>query len=171
MNSATSNILRFIVVLLLQVFVCNYIHLFGFITPALYLLALLLLPIELPKSVQYLIGFCCGLFVDLFTHTLGVNAAAGTLMMFARPFLVKALNGRKTGDGVERLVPGAKDFPWLLAYVGALTLLHQSVVVMCEAMSFRNFGHSLVAIAGNTLLTSFVILCAEYIFHPVQGKS
>ncbi len=171
MNNVTSNILRFLIVLLLQVFICNYIHLFGFITPAIYLLALLLLPLELPLSVQYLIGFFSGLFVDMFTHTLGVNAAAATILMFIRPFIVKALNGRRTSETVEHLVPGSKDFKWLLAYVGFLTTIHQFLVVMFETMSFRNFGHSLLAIVGNTVLTAFVILCAEYIFYPIQGKS
>lgn len=171
MNNVTSNILRFLIVLLLQVFICNYIHLFGFITPAIYLLALFLLPLELPKSVQYLIGFFSGLFVDMFTHTLGVNAAAATILMFIRPLFVKALNGRKTSESVEHLTPGAKDFKWLVMYVGVLTLVHQFLVVILETMKFSNFGHSLLSIAGNALLTTFVILCAEYIFHPVQRKN
>ena len=171
MNNVTSNILRFLIVLLLQVLICNYIHLFGFITPAIYLLSLLLLPLELPKSIQYLIGFSAGFFVDLFTHTLGVNAAACTILMFLRPLVVKALNGRKTNESVERLVPGFKGFNWLLAYVGFLTFIHQFLVVMFEAMSFHNFWHSILAILGNTVLTTFVILCTEYIFNPIQGKS
>lgn len=171
MSNVASNILRFIIVLLLQVFVCNYIHLFGFITPAIYLLALLLLPFEIPLSVQYLIGFCSGLFVDLFTHTLGVNAAACTILMFLRPFIVKALNGRRTNDSVERPIPGVKDFKWLAMFVGSLSFVHQFLVVMFETLSFRNFGHSIISILGNALMTAFVILCAEYIFYPIQGKS
>lgn len=171
MNNVASNILRIILVLLLQVFICNYIHLFGFITPAFYILGLLLLPLEMPKSIQYLIGFCCGLFVDMFTHTLGVNAAACTIIMFIRPFIVKALNGRKTSDTVERPIPGVKDFKWLVFFVVFLTLIHQLLVVMLETMSFHNFLHTLLVIIGNTVLTAFLILCAEYIFYPVQGKN
>lgn len=171
MNNVASNIFRIILVLLLQVFICNYIHLFGYITPAFYLLGLLLLPLELPKSIQYLIGFCCGLVVDMFTHTLGVNAAACTVIMFLRPLIVKALNGRKTSDSVERLIPGVKDFKWLVFFVGVLTLVHQFLVVMLEALSFHNFLHTVIAIIGNTVLTAFLILCAEYIFYPVQGKN
>lgn len=171
MNNVASNILRIILVLLLQVFICNYIHLFGFITPAFYIIGLLLLPLELPKSVQYLIGFFCGLFVDMFTHTLGFNTAACTIIMFIRPFIVKALNGRKTSDSVERPIPGVKDFKWLVSYVGILTFVHQLLIVMLETMKLHNFLHTLVAIVGNTVLTAFLILCAEYIFHPVQGKN
>ena len=171
MNNVLSNILRFVIVLVLQVFICNYIHLFGFITPALYILALLLLPLELPKSVQYLIGFCSGLFVDLFTHTLGVHSAACTILMFLRPLIVKVLNGRKTNESVERPIPSVKDFNWLLFFVGSLSFVHAFLVVMFETMSFQNFGHSLLAIVANTIMTTFVILCTEYIFYPIQGKN
>lgn len=171
MNNTVSQILRFIIVLLLQVFICNYINLFGFATPALYLLALFLLPLELPLSVQYLIGFASGLFVDMFTHTLGVNALACVLFMFVRPYFVKALNGRKTSETTDRPIPGIKDFKWLITYVTVLTLLHQALVIGIEVASFKNFGHTLLTIVANTILTAFVILCTEYIFFPVKGKS
>ena len=171
MNNIAANILRFFIVLMLQVFICNYMQLFGFITPAIYLFALLLLPMELPKSVQYLIGFASGFFVDLFTHTLGVNAAACTILMFVRPYITKALNGRKTSDTIEHPIPGVKDFKWLLTYVLILCLLHQSLVVLFESASFRNFGHTLLSIAGNTTFTAFVILCLDYIFFPIKGKN
>ena len=32
-------------------------------------------------------------------------------------------------------------------------------------MTFKNFGHTLLVIVGNTLFSVFVILCIEYIFH------
>ncbi len=171
MNNVFSNILRFAIVLILQVFVCNYIHFFGFITPALYLLALLLLPLELPKAIQYVIGFAAGFFVDLFTHTLGVNTAACVILMFVRPYWVKALNGRKTSEGVDHPIPGVKDFKWLLFYVLILILLHQTTAVLLEVSSFHNFGHTLLEIIGNTILSTFLILCVEYIFFPIKGKS
>ncbi len=152
----------------MQIFVCNSINLFGFATPALYLLALLLLPLELPKSVHYLIGFFSGLIIDMFTHTLGVNAAASVVLMFLRPYIVRLLNGRKTSEGIDRPVPGVKDFKWILIYVLSLSLIHQFLVVMLETSSFRNFGHTLLVVLCNTLFTAFVLVCVEYIFYPAK---
>lgn len=159
------------VVIFLQIFVCNYINLFGFVTPALYLLALLLLPLELPKSVQYVIGFFTGLIIDMFTHTLGVNAAAGVIVMFVRPYVVRLLNGRSAVEGVDRPEPGIKDFKWIFTYVLLLSFLHQFMSVMLETSSFRNFGHTLLSILCNTAFTAFVILCVEYIFFPTKRNA
>ncbi len=171
MNNVTANILRFLIMILLQVFLCDYIHLFGFITPAFYLLALFLLPLDMPKSAQYLVGFATGYIVDMFGHTLGVNAAACTVIMFIRPYLTRFLNGRKVSDTVDKPIPGVKNFKWLALYAAVLTLVHQTMVIMVETATFSHFGHTLLCILGNSLLTAFFILCTEYIFYPVKGKN
>ena len=93
MNNIIANILRFLILLIVQVIVCQHICLFGYMTPALFLLALFLLPLELPLSLQYFIGFATGFVVDAFAHTLGVSSFACTLMMFVRPYVAHWLNG------------------------------------------------------------------------------
>ncbi|MCQ2265197.1 MAG: rod shape-determining protein MreD [Bacteroidales bacterium] len=168
MSNTTANILRFLLVLLAQIFVFNYIHLFSCVNAYIYLLALLMLPFDLPRWLQYLIGFVTGFIVDMFSMTYGVNASACTLMMLLRPHIVAALNGRKNDDTVDKPYPGSKDFPWLLLYTLILILAHQIVAVMWEAFTFRHFWKTLLVILGNTVLTSFVILCCQYIFIPVK---
>ena len=156
--------------IVLQVFVCNHINLFGFATPALYLLALLLLPLELPLSAQYFIGFFTGFVVDMFTHTLGVNALACLVVMFVRPYLVKRLDSGKSTEGIIRPVPAVKDTKWIFFYVILLSLLHQVLVIMVETSSFANFGHTLLVIVCNTVFTSFLLLCSLYLFYSAQSK-
>ncbi len=168
MNNAIANILRFILVLVAQIFVLNYIHLFGCINAYLYLLALLLLPFEIPRWLQYLIAFVTGFIIDMFTMTYGIHASACALMMFVRPYLVIALNGRKTDEIVDKPIPGVKDFRWLLVYTLILVLVHQIDAVMLETFTFRHFWKTLLVILGNTIFSSFIILCCEYIFIPVK---
>lgn len=170
MNNATANIIRFLLTILAQVFVLNYVHLFGCVNAYLYLLALLMLPFELPLGLQYLIGFATGFLIDMFTMTYGINTSACVLMMFVRPYLVMALNGRKTDDMVDKPLPGVKDFRWLLAYTVILVFLHQFATVMLETFTFRHFWKTILVILGNTILSSFVILCCEYIFTPVKKR-
>ena len=71
MNNIIANILRFLILLIVQVIVCQHICLFGYMTPALFLLALFLLPLELPLSLQYFIGFATGFVVDAFALPVG----------------------------------------------------------------------------------------------------
>ena len=168
MNNATANILRFLLVIVAQVFVLNYIHLFGCVNAYLYLMALLMLPFELPRWLQYLIGFVTGFIIDMFAMTYGIHASACVLMMFVRPYLVIALNGRKTDNMTDKPLPGMKDFRWLLAYTVILVFVHQLEAVMLESFTFRHFWKTMLVILGNTLFSSLVILCCEYLFVPVK---
>jgi hypothetical protein len=173
MNNIIINILRFLILLVAQIAICQHICLFGYMTPALFLLALFLLPLELPLSAQYLIGFATGFVVDSFAHTLGVSSFACTLMMFLRPFIVRFLNGANNVkfENIDRPVPGVKDFRWIFLYALILTSIYEVTAVLLETMTFKNFGHTLLVILGNTLFTVFVILCTEYIFHPSMNKN
>ncbi len=167
MNNVVANILRFFVLLLVQVAICQHISLFGYMTPALFLLALYLLPLEMPLSLQYVIGFATGFVTDAFAHTLGVSSSACTLLMFLRPYIVRMLNGANNVkfENIDRPVPGVKDFRWVFLYTLTLTSIYEVIAVLLETMTFKNFGHTLLVIVGNTLFSVFVILCIEYIFH------
>ena len=167
MNNVISNILRFLILLIAQVAICQHVSLFGYMTPALFLLALFLLPLEMPLSLQYLIGFATGFVVDAFAHTFGVSSFSCTLMMFLRPYVVRMLNGTNNAkfENIDRPVPGVKDFRWIFLYTLILASIFEIVAVMLETMTFRNFGHTLLVILGNIVFSVFVILCIEYIFH------
>ena len=173
MNNVIANILRFLVLLLAQVTICQHVNLFGYMTPALFLLALYLLPLELPLSLQYIIGFATGFVVDAFAHTLGVATFSCTLLMFFRPYIVHMLNGANNVkfESIDRPVPGVKDFRWVFLYTLILTSAYEIVAVLLETMTFKNFGHTLLVILGNVIFSVFVILCVEYIFHPRERKN
>lgn len=170
MNKVVANLLRFLIVIPLQIFICDRMLMFGFISPALYLLPLFLLPLELPLSIQYLIGFVTGLIMDMFSQTLGINALACTIFMVVRPYLANALNGHRKIEGEDKPAPGHKSFKWILLYVLLLSFLHQTMVILIEAFTFRNFIHTLLNIVGNTGFTVFIIICVEYIFMPAKKK-
>ena len=168
MNNVIANILRFLILITAQVAICQHICLFGYMTPALFLLALFLLPLELPLSLQYLIGFASGFVVDAFAHTLGVSTFACTVMMFLRPYIARWLNGNNNNvfENIDRPVPGVKDFRWVFLYTLILSSIYEILAVLLETMTFKNFGHTLLVMLGNIVFTVFVILCIEYIFHP-----
>ena len=110
-NKAIRQILVFSLLLALQILVFNHIHLFGFLNPNIYLLALLLLPLELPKSAQYAIAFVAGFIVDIFQMSiLGVNTSASMIVILLRPYVMNLLNVNKKKSEMDVPKPGKKDF-------------------------------------------------------------
>ena len=81
------NIIRLLVVVLLQVFIINNIEISSMINPYFYVIFILLLPFETPGWILLMSAFSLGLVVDLFMNTPGLHAASCVFMAFLRPYL------------------------------------------------------------------------------------
>jgi len=80
MNRLPIYIFRFIILVLLQIFIFSQIQFSNLINPYFYVLFVLLLPFDMPRSAMLLMAFFLGLTIDLFSNTLGMHAAACTWM-------------------------------------------------------------------------------------------
>ena len=170
MNKTTTNFSRFVILMLLQVFVFNYVQWFHFLNPSVYLLFLILLPLEIPKSWQYILAFTTGFIVDAFLNTFGIQAFACVLMVFLRPHIIFIFNGLKhLGKGVIP-APGVKDFAWILGYTLLLVFVHQITVTILEVFQWAQWWRILWTSGVNTLFTTFIVLCVEYIFYSGRSR-
>ena len=79
-----SNLLRFIFLVFIQVFLLKNIGYYNLSTPFLYILFILLLPFETPNWLLFIVAFLIGLTIDTFYDTLGINEAACTVLAFVR---------------------------------------------------------------------------------------
>jgi len=170
MNKFTTNLSRFIILLLLQVFVFNYVQWFGFLNPFVYLLFLILLPVEIPKTAQYAIAFVTGFVVDAFLRSFGIQAFSCVLMVFLRPYVILVLNGFKPLETGVKPAPGVKTFNWILVYTLLLVFVHQISVTILEIFQWHQWWRILWTAVVNTLFTTFIILCIEYIFYTNKKK-
>ncbi len=134
-----SNIIRFFVLLFLQVFIFRQISLgwggaayvFVFVGP----LFVALLPLRTPKPLVVIFAFFFGLAIDLFYETLGVHAAAATFCGYVRQFVLAVLEPK---DGYKvKASPDGKDLSpsWWLAYLAYLTLGYVVFYFSMEAFS------------------------------------
>ena len=76
------NILRFVVVVALQVFILNELRLGGFINPWLYLYFILMLPIHIPGWLLLMVAFLTGFTIDVFSNTIGMHTLATVFLAF-----------------------------------------------------------------------------------------
>jgi len=170
MNKLSKNISRFIILTLLQVFVFNYVQWFGFLNPFVYLLFLILLPLEISRTGQYIVAFITGFIIDAFLKTYGIQAFACVLLVFVRPYIILILNGFKPLETGVKPVPGVKDFNWILVYTLLLVFVHQITVTAFEIFQWIQWWRIIWTSAVNTFFTTFIILCMEYIFYSEKGR-
>ena len=80
---------RFILLVLLQVFLLNNINLAGYINPYLYILFILLYPSNGNQTALIFLSFLLGLSVDIFEDSGGVHAGASAFVAYLRPIILK----------------------------------------------------------------------------------
>ena len=90
MNSININtIIRFVILILAQALVFNHINFLGSTNPYPYILFILLFPVKNDRMLFVFVSFMIGLFIDLFSDSGGIHAAASVFVAFIRPTILR----------------------------------------------------------------------------------
>ena len=166
MSDFLRNIIRFILFILIQVYILNKIpHLHRFITPYLYFIFILWLPFSVSRQWLLIIGFLTGLTLDYFTMTPGLHAAACLLVAFFRPYIIGILTPKDYSEFNYR-EPSPKALLWTpyLIYVFTLTLLHHGYMVFLQWLSFGSFLDFIIKVISTTGISMLLIITVELLF-------
>jgi rod shape-determining protein MreD len=161
-NVLPRNIVRFFLLILVQVFVFNNIEISGYVNPYIYILFLILLPFETPPWLTLLLGFVLGFTIDIFAETIGMHSAATVFVAFIRPYVLSYFAPR---DGYE-----SGTFPrisyygllWFFKYATILVLAHHFILFYLEMFSFHDFFATFLRVLLSTLFSSFLIIVSQY---------
>jgi rod shape-determining protein MreD len=165
------NIIRFIILVALQVFILENINLRGYINPYLYVYFILLLPFETPGWLLLIASFLMGFSIDTFVGTMGIHTAASVLMAFARPLIIKAIPSRKEFE--PGMKPSISDlgFLWFFTYSLLLVFIHHFALFYLEVFSFTDFFNTLLRVLLSSIFTILLVIIAQYLFFKASGKN
>jgi rod shape-determining protein MreD len=151
------SIFQFIFLLFLQAFLLNNINLFGFINPNLYLLFIVVFPLNSNSTLLIVLGFLLGLLLDLLTQGSGGHTIASLTIAFLRPYIVKfsfGVNYELPLGMIQGSLPSQR-----LLYLTLVIFIHHLVLFSVIYFSFDN----IITIIKNTLFTSFFTFILIYI--------
>lgn len=166
MSTLLKNIIRFILFILIQVYILNQIPpLHQSIIPYLYFLFILWLPFNLPNIGVLFLSFAFGLCLDAFTGSFGLHAAPCVLIAFLRPALLTLLIPQETTEQ-SYIEPSRKSMGWApyALYVSLLTFVHHFYLVFIEWLQFGNFIYFLSKVIASTLVSLLLIFITEMLF-------
>lgn len=164
------HIFRFIFLVLLQVYVLNNIVFMGYLNPYLYILFILLLPLETPKWLLLISAFFLGLSVDYFSNTIGLNIAASLLVAYLRPGLISLLSPKMDlGQGIKI---GIRDlgFVWFFMYSAILIVIHHICLFLLETFRFNELIDTLGRALMSAIFTIGLVILSQYIFYKPKKK-
>lgn len=171
MNSNTiKTIIRFIIIIAIQVLVLKHIQfdsgILSYGQLILYPVLILLLPLKIPKTIVLFIAFATGIIIDMFYDSPGVHTAALLITAYMRNIimnLISPYDGYKNKDN-----PSIKDMgtAWVFTYSSILLFIHLFFYFSIEAFSMVYIYEITMKTIFSFLLSISVVMLYQFIFRP-----
>ena len=149
------NTIRFILLILLQVWVFNRIDISLFLSPMIIVSFILFLPFPTHKWILLVASFFLGLIVDIFMNTPGILSFTAVFVAYIRPVVLRILQPR---DGyVINTSPRVSDlgWNWFFQYSTILTFVFHLIYFIILGFSQDNF---LVILWKTIISSAFTLL-------------
>jgi rod shape-determining protein MreD len=150
------------IILLLQILILNNIEFGGYINPYIYVMIIMLLPLEMAQWLVLIIAFATGMIIDSSAGTPGMHTSATVLAGFVRPWLLRYISPR---DGYEQgawpsmAVYGVR---WFAVYALWILLIHHFALFFIEVFRFQEFFRTLLRVIFSTAFSFIFVIVAEY---------
>lgn len=154
-STIANNALRFVILVLVQVLICNNINFLGYINPYIYILFILIFPVVTNRLGFLFLSFLLGMTIDLFLDSGGVHAGASVALAYARPLFLKFAFG--TLYEYNTIKFSHTDLGNLIAYCFGMTFLHHLILFSLEIFNTNHILLILKKTLFSGLFTS--VLC------------
>ena len=152
-----------IVLLAVQLLILRNVALFGYAFGFVYLAGILTLPPETNRTLLLFMGFGLGLLVDAFSNTLGMHAAATTLLAYLRLYWLSWQLDQRSQERAE-LSYRAMGFAAYMGYSVPLILIHHAMLFLIESQ-FGMIWHTLIRIVASTFFTVLLVWLVDRLFY------
>ena len=151
---------RFLYLTLGQILIFNNFLIFGS-NVNVYLIFILIFPLNYNKSLAYIITFLFGFVLDFFSNSSGIITFSLLISILIKPYIVRFIFGyfdvnqvRKTSEYISKTGLFQK-----LGYLLIMFLSHQFIINFIDIFSFENIKY----IINKTLISSIISILFSYI--------
>lgn len=171
MRTSSDHIILYILMIVAQLIICNYLDMTQFVTLSLLPAMVLCIPLSLNTIWAMLIAFVTGLSVDFLGDGLiGLNAFALVPVAVLRKPLISSIFGR---DIVERAGSISVHKNGLFPCAGATvisTALFLTLYIFADGAGERPFWFNLVRFICSILLSSIFCMIVFNVFNPREKR-
>ena len=161
-NSYFKYSVMFILLVMIQILILNQVQLSGYINPFMYILFILLLPVNSPAYVLLIFAFLMGITIDVFSNSMGIHAFASVFIAYIRPVVLRTISVR---DEELDIYPGLmqNNFFWFLKYTSIIVIIHHFILFYFEVFTFTGFFNTLLRVLLSSLFSIFIIVLSQFI--------
>ncbi len=167
-RNLTIYIISFVAYILTQVFFKNLV-LFNTGFCFLYVVFILLLPIETSNLFLMIAGFAIGFIVDVFYNSLGLHAFTMVFIAYLRNLWLGTITPQGGYDAGAMPNLPSQGVQWFLVYAMPLVFLHHLILFLMES-SGTLFWYSMLKTISSLMFTMTVIIILQYLL-PQRSRA
>jgi rod shape-determining protein MreD len=164
------NLISFVLLVFIQVFLLKNITLYNLSTPYLYILFILLLPFETPNILLFPLALILGLTIDAFYNTPGLHAAACVLLALVRVLFISITVQKDGFDNEPEPTLSIMGFRWFFTYALVLTVLHHFFLFNLEVFRMDEIQYTLSRVVFSSVFTVFLMLLTGLLFYRSKER-
>lgn len=154
--------LIFILLIMFQVLLFNNIQFSGYVNPYVYVMFILLLPVEIPAWLLLLLSFVSGAVIDYFSGSPGMHSSATVLAGFVRPYVLRVISPRDGYDPNSDPSMLTYGFRWFLIYTLLIVLVHHTALFYLEVFRLSEFFRTFLRVLFSSVFSITFILLIEF---------
>lgn len=150
-------ILLFVVAALSQLLLFDNLTLSPLLSPLVYVIFILLLPLETPQSLMLLLGAALGVTMDWGMGVAGINSIATIFIAYTRIFILQLLCGKERI--AEKGVPSEQWFGFgdFLRYTLTIIAIHHLIYFAFESLSVTNFSSTIIRFISSVVVSTLYV--------------
>lgn len=163
------NGIRIVVLILLQVLILREINFeqstSKYFNIIIYQLGIILLPVNIPSFIVYLIAFVSGLVVDIFYGSLGIHASACLWMAGLRTFVLRMLEPKSGYTLTQKPNSYQLGMVWFLQYSSILCFVYLFAYFTLEVFTLVYFGQILLKTVCSFAISIVIIFLIQLLIN------
>ncbi len=183
MSQVIQNIIRFGIILFIQIFLLNSVEVarntslynVALFKPFFYFLFILMLPVNMPRGLVIIISFLTGLTLDFYTNKFGLHASASLLLGFIRPFLLNIFFNQPGKESKTLVTPSLVKMGFKNFFLYSLICLTVTITYfyIIEFWSFKLSAllTMFLNIISCIFTTIVLVILSQVLFLDVNKKS
>lgn len=152
-----------VLLVLLQLFLMDYILIDHRFTPLLYVVILCLIPVDVRMANLLFVSFLYGLIFDVFHDTGGAHAVALTVAAYCRPTVLRLAYDESYRFHHIRIVTSERKS--LFIFILGIYIIHHLIYYTLLLFSLELWKEILLGAAYNLLLSVFVAFSGLLLFY------
>lgn len=159
--------LYFVFIVMLQGLVINNFQISELLYPMVYIIAIIMLPVEISIYILLVLALVLGVSVDALSDTFGLHTSSCLTIAYTRPMVLNLIKPRDGYDSNLMLSIHDMGKAWFLTYSFLIIIIHHLWFFTFEMLKFELIGTIILKTLISAVFSLMLIVLLQYLlFKP-----